>query len=112
MKVFNRFSKVFDCILHDLLLEKLSACGFDYNSLELINNSLSGRKFKMKIGSSYSPNHDLFMGVLNYQSRVLFLLYAYTCGIFFFSIVNLTYIVWTTLPFRLLSKYGPCIEQT
>ena len=59
--VFNRFSKVFDCIAHDLLLVKLSVYGFGYNSLELINSFLSGRKFRTKIGSTYSPNHDIFM---------------------------------------------------
>ena len=48
-------SKAFDCIVHDLLLAKLSAYGFDYKSLKLINNFLSGRKFRTKIGSSYSP---------------------------------------------------------
>ena len=45
-------SKAFDCIVHDLLLAKLSAYGFDYNSLELINSFLSGRKFRTKIGLS------------------------------------------------------------
>ena len=45
-------SKAFDCIVHDLLLAKLSAYGFDYNSLKLINSFLSGRKFRAKIGSS------------------------------------------------------------
>ena len=55
---------MFDCIVHDLLLAKLSAYGFDYNSLELINSFLSGRKFRTKIGSSYIPNQDLLMGVL------------------------------------------------
>ena len=59
--VFNRFSKVFDCIGDDLLRVKLSIYGFGYNSLELINSFLSGRKFGTKIGSTYSPNHDIFM---------------------------------------------------
>ena len=40
-----------------ILLARLSAYGFDYNSLELINSFLSGRKFRTKIVSSYSPNH-------------------------------------------------------
>ena len=48
-------SKAFNCIVHDLLLAKLSAYDFDYNSLKLINSFLSGRKFRTKIGSSYSP---------------------------------------------------------
>ena len=57
-------SKAFDCRVHDLLLAKLSAYGFDYNSLKLINSLLSGRKFKTKIGSSYSHCLDLLVGVL------------------------------------------------
>ena len=56
-------SEAFDCILHDLLLTKLSACGFDYNSLKLINNFLNGREFWTKIDSSYSPYLDLLVGV-------------------------------------------------
>ena len=44
-------SKAFDCIVHDLLLAKLSAYGFDYNSRKLIYRFLSGRKFRTKIGS-------------------------------------------------------------
>ena len=56
-------SKAFDCIVHDLLLAKLSAYGFDYNSLKLINSFLSDRKFRTKIGSSYTPYLDLLVGV-------------------------------------------------
>ena len=48
-------SKAFDCIVHELLLAKLSPHGFDNNSLKLINSFLSERKFRKKIGSSYSP---------------------------------------------------------
>ena len=40
--------KAFDCIVYELLLAKLSAYGFDYNSLKLINSFLSGRKFRPK----------------------------------------------------------------
>ena len=41
----------------------LNAYGFDYNSPELINIFVSGRKVRKKIGSSYSINLDLFMSV-------------------------------------------------
>ena len=61
-KVPSWSAKFFDSIVHDLLLAKVSAYGFDYNSLELINSYLSGRKFITKIGSSYTHNHDLFIG--------------------------------------------------
>ena len=54
-QIFNKvFQKFFDCIVHDLLLTKLSAYGFDSNSLELINSFLNSRKFRTKKGSSCS----------------------------------------------------------
>ena len=40
------FSKAFNCTVHDILLVKLSAYGFDYNSLKLINSFLSYWKFQ------------------------------------------------------------------
>ena len=45
-------SKTFDCTVHDYLQAKLSAYGFDYNSLKLINSFLRDRKFRTKKGSS------------------------------------------------------------
>ena len=36
-------SKAFDCLVHDLLIAKLNAYGFDYLSLKLIYNYLSDR---------------------------------------------------------------------
>ena len=56
-------SKAFNCIVHDILLAKLSVYGFDYNSLKLINSFLSARKFRMKTGYSYSPYLSLLVGV-------------------------------------------------
>ena len=55
--------KAFDCIVHDFLLAKLSTHGFDYNSLKLINSFLSDRKYRTKIGSSFSSYLDLLVGV-------------------------------------------------
>ena len=56
-------SKDFSSIVHDFLLANLSANGFHYNSLKLINSFLGDRKFKMKIGSYYSPYLDLLVGI-------------------------------------------------
>ena len=79
---FKGFYSSIVCIIYDLLHSKLSAYGFDYNSLILINSFLSGRKFRTKIGSSYSPYHDLLVGVP--QGTILdFLLFnMYMCYLF------------------------------
>ena len=50
-------------MVHDLLLAKLSAYGFDYKSVKLINTFLSDRKFRTRIDSSYSPFLDVLVGV-------------------------------------------------
>ena len=56
-------SKAFGSIVYDLLLAKLSAYGYDYSSLKLINSSQSGRKFGTKIGFCYIPYLDLLMSI-------------------------------------------------
>ena len=102
-------SKAFDCIVHDLLLAKLSAYGFDYNSLKLINSFLSGRKFRTKIGSSYSPYLDLLVGVPQGSILGPLLFNIYMCDLFLCdcetNIIN--YADDTYLCLR--TKYGPCI---
>ena len=47
-------SKAFDCILYDLLIAKLAADGFDYNSLQMLQSYLSNRKQTTKINVAYS----------------------------------------------------------
>ena len=47
-------SKAFDCIMHDLLIAKLQAYGFDNDSLNFICNYLLGREQRIKINSSFS----------------------------------------------------------
>ena len=47
-------SKAFDCLLHDLLIAKLHAYGFEIDSLRLIYSYLVGRKQRVKIDIEYS----------------------------------------------------------
>ena len=56
-------SKAFDRLMHDLLIAKLRAYGFDYNALLLINNYLSDREQRTKIGESYSSWSNITLGV-------------------------------------------------
>ena len=56
-------SKAFDCLVHDLLIAKLHAYGFDYLSLKLINSYLTGRLQRVKINASFSSWKDIYSGV-------------------------------------------------
>ena len=47
-------SKVFDCLHHELLIAKLDAYGFDIKSVKLIQQYLSNRKQRVKVGNAYS----------------------------------------------------------
>ena len=46
---YGLFCKAFDCIMHDLLIAKLQAYGFDNYSLNFVCNYLAGREQKIKI---------------------------------------------------------------
>ena len=56
-------SKAFDCIIHDLLVAKLNAYGFDYLSLKLINDYLFYRIQRVRINSHYSSWSYTLFGV-------------------------------------------------
>ena len=77
-------SKDFDFIFYGLLLAKLSAYGFDYNQLKLINSFLSDGKFRTQIVSFYNPclNLDLLAGVYQGSIQSTLILNIYICNIF------------------------------
>ena len=56
-------SKAFDCIPHDLLIAKLSAYGFDENSLALIYSYLKRRQQSVRINNTYSSIQNIVSGV-------------------------------------------------
>ena len=76
-------SKAFDCLVHDLLIAKLHAYGFDYLALKLIYSYLTGRKQRVRVNASFSEWANIDYGVpqgsilgpelYNYYSNDLFL---------------------------------------
>ena len=56
-------SKVFDYLLHDLLIAKFAAYGFDYNSLQMLQSYLSNRKQRTKINDTFSKYCEILFGV-------------------------------------------------
>ena len=62
-------SKAFDCLLHDLLIAKLHAYGFDMKSLGFMHSCLSDRKQRVKIDNQYSSFEEVVFDVP--QSSIL-----------------------------------------
>ena len=56
-------SKAFDSISHDLLIAKFNSYDFSKNSLNLMNDYLSGRKQRTKIGDNFSSYREILYGV-------------------------------------------------
>ena len=84
-------SKAFDCLPHSLFIAKLKAYGFDNNSLNLVNDYLSHRFQRTKIGNEYSSWKEIILGVK--QGSVLGPLFfnIHLCDLFFikkFDIAN------------------------
>ena len=56
-------SKAFDCLPHNLLLDKLKTYGLSEESLKLLQDYLSDRKQCVKLGSSFSNWGEIYKGV-------------------------------------------------
>ena len=61
--VLMDLSKAFDCIPHDLIIAKLSAYGFDQNSLEFILSYLTNREQSTRVNGIYSLFQLILTGV-------------------------------------------------
>ena len=55
-------SKAFDCLPHELLIAKLEAYGFSYNSLKLIFSYFTNRYQRVRINSLYSSWSEIICG--------------------------------------------------
>ena len=67
--LFIDLSKVFDTLDHSLLLAKLSAYGFDNNSLNFIQSYLTNRFERCKTENDFSSFQEITIGVP--QSSIL-----------------------------------------
>jgi hypothetical protein len=61
--VLMDLSKAFDCLPHDILLDKLSAYGMSTDSVSLLESYLSSRKEQIKINGILSSWSDIQKGV-------------------------------------------------
>ena len=55
--------KEFDCLLHDLLIAKLSAYGFNMSALRFVHSYLKSRMQRTKINSEYSSWEEILFWV-------------------------------------------------
>ncbi len=76
--VFLDLTKAFDCVQHDILLEKLARMGFGKHSVSLLANYVSSRKQRVKINDTYSDWSEIKNGVPqgSLLGPLLFLIYV------------------------------------
>ena len=61
--VLMDLSKAFDCVPHDLLLAKMEAYGFEFNTLVFFYSYLKRRRQNVKINNVFSAFQILLAGV-------------------------------------------------
>ena len=79
------FSKAFNCILHDLLIERLHVYDFDMLLLKLIYTYLRGRKPEAKINNKYSLWEDILLCVPQGSILGTLLFNIFHCDAFIFT---------------------------
>ena len=77
-------SKAFDCLHHELLTAKLEAYGFDIKSVKLIQQYLSNRKQRVKVGNAYSSWKDIFYGIPQGSILGPLIFNIFLCDLFYF----------------------------
>ena len=82
--VLMDLSKAFDCLPHDILLDKLSAYGMSTDSVSLLESYLSNRKQQIKINGILSSWSDIQKGVPQGSILVPLLFNVFINDIFYF----------------------------
>ena len=73
-----------NCLHHELIIAKLDVYGFDIKSVKLIQQYLSNRKQRVKVGNAYSSWKDIFYEFHRDQSLVRLFLTSF-CVTYFTS---------------------------
>ena len=77
-------SKAFYCIVHDFLIAKLEGYGFSCETLKIMYNYLTDRKYRPKVNDSFSDFIDLLLSVPQGSILGPLLFNIYICDLFFF----------------------------
>ena len=83
--ILTDLSKAFGCILHDLLIAKLVAYGFDYQSLRIMESFLSNKQQRTKINNVFSRYSEIIYGVPQGSILGPLLFNAYICVTYFLT---------------------------
>jgi hypothetical protein len=84
VSILMDLSKAFDCLLHDILICKLSAYGLSDNATKLLLSYLVNRKQQIKIGNIVSTWANIQKGVLQGSILGLLLFNVFINDIFYF----------------------------
>ena len=76
-------SKAFDCLSHELVLEKLHAYGFSVLALRLVYSYLKNRKQRTKTNSAYSCWEEILFGVPQGSILGPLLFNIFLCDLFY-----------------------------
>ena len=81
--ILTDLSKAFDCLLHDLLIAKLHAYGFEIDSLRLIYSYPVGRKQCVKIDNEYGTWQEILFGAPQVSVIAPLFFNIHMCDLFF-----------------------------